>query len=54
LDLLYDTMVTASRCKHNVDVKIKLRKMPSVYKTRRFDHDILLEFDVNTLQQLKN
>ena len=52
LDLLYFTMVRALRCKHNVDVK--LRKMPSVYKTPPFDGEILLEFDINTLQQLKN
>jgi len=52
LDLLYLTTVTALRYKHNVDVN--LRKMPSVYKTPPFDGEILLEFDINTLQQLKN
>jgi len=28
--------------------------MLSVYKTPPFDGEILLEFDINTLQQLKN
>jgi len=50
--LLYDTVVAALR-KHDVDV-LKLRKMSSVYKTPLFDLEILLEFDINTLQQLKN
>jgi len=27
--------------------------MPSVYKTPPFDGEILLEFDINTLQELK-
>jgi len=52
LDLLYNSRVAVLHCKHNVDVK--LRKMPSVYKTPPFDREILLEFDINTLQQLKN
>jgi len=52
LDLLYNTRVMALRCKHNVDVK--LRKIPSVYKTPAFDREILLEFDISTLQQLNN
>ena len=50
--LLYDTVVAALR-KHDVDV-LKLRKMSSVYKTPLFDLEILLEFDINTLHQLKN
>ena len=45
-------LLTALRGKHNVDVK--LCKMPSVYKTPPFNGEILLEFVINTLQQLKN
>jgi len=52
LDLLYDTGVMVLRCKHNVDVK--LCKMPSIYKTLPFDREILLEFDISALNQLKN
>jgi len=44
LDLLYNSRV----------VDVKLRKMPSVYKTLPFNRKILLEFDISTLQQLKN
>jgi len=48
LDYLYDTtVITALRCKHNVEVK--LCKVPSVYKTLPFDREILLEFDISTL-----
>jgi len=52
LDLVFLTMVTALRCKHNAD--LKLRKTPSVYKTPPFDGEILLEFDISTFQRLKN
>jgi len=52
LDLLYNTRVMALRCKLYVDVK--LRKIPSVYKTPAFDREILLEFDISTLEQLNN